>query len=75
MMRLLRQWMSADAGRGAAITVFALVFLFLASILPAQGLTDDDDYYAPAGIQYAAWVGSLVTHPSEALTREAIERA
>lgn len=75
MMRLLRRCVGPDGGRVASLVVFLLTSLLLLWLLPAQGLTDDDDYYAPAGIQYAEWIGSLVTHPSEALTRDAIDRA
>jgi hypothetical protein len=41
----------------ALVFVFALVALWTA--LPAQGLTDDDRYYHPAGVSYVSWVGDL----------------
>ena len=42
---------------------------------PAQGLTDDDDFYAPAGVRYAAWLGAALTDPPRAWNRSAIDAA
>lgn len=55
------------------ITVVAA--LVLLGTLPAQGLTDDDDFYAPAGIRYSAWLLELFSNPAHALTRQAIDKA
>jgi 4-amino-4-deoxy-L-arabinose transferase-like glycosyltransferase len=61
--------------RKISAAIFVGVLLLHALLLPRQGLTDDDDFYAPAGIQYVAWLGELVTHPGEALTRAHIDAA
>ncbi len=64
-----------DRGRLAALLTFVLVLSLLWTLLPAQGLTDDDDFYAPAGIQYAGWLGDVVTQPSLAFTKQSVDRA
>jgi Dolichyl-phosphate-mannose-protein mannosyltransferase len=61
--------------RIAALAAFFVTFLVHAALVPAQGLTDDDDFYAPAAIRYAEWVGSVFTEPSEALSQRAIDAA
>ncbi|HEY4223050.1 MAG TPA: hypothetical protein VGO62_16950 [Myxococcota bacterium] len=58
-----------------AIAAFAFALLFHAAQIPSQGLTDDDDFYAPAGIRYAEWLSDAVTHPSLAFTQASIESA
>lgn len=62
-------------GRLASLLAFVAAFALLLTLLPAQGLTDDDDFYAPAGIRYAGWLGDLVTGPSDALSQTKIDRA
>jgi hypothetical protein len=63
-------------GRGPTVSfVFVVVLVLHAVLLPAQGLTDDDDFYATAGIRYAAWLQDVVTSPSHAFTRDAIDSA
>ncbi|MDP2343194.1 MAG: phospholipid carrier-dependent glycosyltransferase [Deltaproteobacteria bacterium] len=61
--------------RVAAGVVFVFVFLLHVFLLPQQGLTDDDDFYAPAGIRYAGWVGDVLTQPTTALSQSAIDAA
>lgn len=61
--------------RLAALAWLVVTFALHAALLPAQGLTDDDDFYAPAGIRYAAWLGDVVTEPGHALSRAAVDAA
>jgi 4-amino-4-deoxy-L-arabinose transferase-like glycosyltransferase len=56
-----------------AVVVGVLVFVLHALCLPQQALTDDDDFYAPAGIRYADWLVELFTSPSTALTTVGID--
>lgn len=62
-----------------AKTFAALVVLFYFSVLlatiPNYGLTDDDDYYIPAGKSYFAWLKSAFTFKKGAWSREAIDKA
>lgn len=57
------------------LLIFVAVFLLHAGNIPGQGLTDDDDFYAPAGIRYAQWLGQAVTSPTTAFSQEAIDAA
>ena len=41
--------------------------------MPAQALTDDDDFYAPAAIRYADWLSELFTSPRTALSVTGID--
>jgi 4-amino-4-deoxy-L-arabinose transferase-like glycosyltransferase len=43
--------------------------------LRSIGLTDDDDFYIPAGESYAAWLGRAITFDARAFTRAEIDRA
>ncbi len=61
--------------RVAAAVVFAAVFALHLLCLPQQGLTDDDDFYAPAGIRCARWVGEVFTQPTTALAQPGIDAA
>lgn len=61
--------------RMAALAVFVGVAALHLSLLPAQGLTDDDDFYVPAAASYASWLGQLVTAPGQALTQARIDAA
>ncbi|MCC7071810.1 MAG: hypothetical protein IT383_10835 [Deltaproteobacteria bacterium] len=61
-------------GRAALVVLLATFALHLA-LLPAQGLTDDDDFYAPAAISYATWLGDVLTNPGNALSRARIDAA
>lgn len=55
--------------------VFFVVLFSLGAMLPSQGLTDDDDFYAPAGIRYAGWLGDALTSPGQAFSKPAIDQA
>ncbi len=54
---------------------FVLAAGVLFVCLPQQGLTDDDDFYAPAGESYAGWLGDAVTTPGKAFSKDAVSRA
>ena len=58
---------------------FALVLVtyFLALLLghQQQALTDDDDFYIPAGISYAQWLGDAVQFKRGAWDKKAIDTA
>ena len=57
-------------------TVLAVIVLVVHLLcLPHQALTDDDDFYAPAGIRAADWLAELVTSPTTALSRTGIDAA
>ncbi len=62
------------AGQWAAF-IIALYFVVQMVGLTSVGLTDDDDFYIPAGIQYAKWLGQVATFDSDAFTRSTIDRA
>ena len=76
MMSALKTWLKADQwGRLWTGITFLVVLTTLAAMIPSQALTDDDDFYAPAGIQYAKWLGELTSEPSSALDQKRIDRA
>ncbi len=56
-----------------------LVGLFVFSVhwmaIPAQGLTDDDDFYAPAAMHIARWLKELVADPLRALSATHVDAA
>lgn len=58
----------------AAVVALAVVILHLIC-LPAQALTDDDDFYAPAGLRAADWLLELFTSPKAALSSTGIDAA
>ena len=58
-----------------ALALGGLVFLTLCWLIPAQGLTDDDDFYAPAGISYFSWFQDFLTDPSGASESKNIQKA
>ncbi|MCP4499320.1 MAG: glycosyltransferase family 39 protein [Deltaproteobacteria bacterium] len=64
-----------NGGRLAAILLFCVSFSLLLVMLPHQGLTDDDDFYGPAGVRYAGWLGDAVTQPSKAFDQKYIDAA
>ena len=65
--QLLTRWLPVFL---AVVTV-----LIHAVTLPDQALTDDDDFYAPAGIRAADWLQDALTAPSTAWRREGIDSA
>ncbi|MEL6185007.1 MAG: glycosyltransferase family 39 protein [Myxococcota bacterium] len=60
------------AGAAMAVVFFALTLLLA---LPAAPLTDDDDFYIPAGQDYAAWLGRVARLDLSAFRRSAIDDA
>ena len=65
-------------GRPAYAAATGLVALYLVvqlAGLSTVGLTDDDDFYVPAGISYAAWLGRAATFEPQAWTRAGIDAA
>lgn len=58
-----------------ALVLGISVFLLLCWLIPAQGLTDDDDFYAPAGIAYFSWFQDFLTDPGQAIESKSIHRA
>ncbi|MEW5852293.1 MAG: hypothetical protein AB2A00_26115 [Myxococcota bacterium] len=76
MMTALRAWLLAHDGRRAwALGLSLVVLVVLLAALPTTGITDDDDFYAPAGISYARWVGKAFTFQQGAWSRGEIDRA
>ena len=62
-----RSWLSNSRHANAwAQLVGCAVFAILCWLIPAQGLTDDDDFYAPAGIAYFSWVQDFLSGPIDA---------
>lgn len=59
----------------AAVIAFLATLAIHGALIPAQGLTDDDDFYAPAGLRHAAWLHELVRSPGAALDRTSVDRA
>ncbi|MBI2373898.1 MAG: glycosyltransferase family 39 protein [Deltaproteobacteria bacterium] len=55
----------------AFVLVLTVYFAVQVAGLFLFGLTDDDDYYIPAGISYARWIGSAFT----GLSRAAVDAA
>ena len=41
--------------------IFLGLFTYYAATLPDIGLTDDDDFYVPAGKKYVAWLGDTLS--------------
>ena len=62
-------------GPWVAAVAFALSLAVIFAVLPAQGLTDDDDFYAPAGISYAGWLCDIFTAPSKAFSQAGVDGA
>jgi hypothetical protein len=66
-------WRSREHLAAAVLALLAGVIHLVC--LPAQGLTDDDDFYAPAGIRAADWLLELLTSPMSALSSTSIDAA
>lgn len=79
MCRLLdRCWRGLLADRGRLLVAGSLalfVLVLLTATLRSTGITDDDDFYAPAGIAYAGHTGRVLTLDLRALTRAEVDRA
>lgn len=65
---------SAKAGKIAALIVVGYLIVQLLG-LKTMGLTDDDDFYIPAGIEYARWLGQVASFDGAAFTKAGIDRA
>jgi len=60
--------------RWFAVVLLTYFFVQLAG-LKSQPLTDDDDFYIPAGISYARWLGDVVTLDTDAWNKTRIDAA
>lgn len=58
-----------------ALLAFVVTLALHALCIPSQGLTDDDDFYATAGIRYADWLGDVVMQPAKAMERHNVDKA
>ena len=63
---------TAPAIAAAFVALYLVVQL---AGLTTVGLTDDDDFYIPAGISYAGWLGRAATFEPRAWTRAGIDEA
>ena len=73
MSRILK-WFKEPV-HAAAAGLMGLYLVVQLAGLTSMGLTDDDDFYIPAGISYARWLGDVVTFESKAWSRAAIDAA
>lgn len=67
-MSLRQLWLRISALLGAALLLLTLA-------LPGAPLTDDDDFYIPAGKSYAGWLGRAVRLDLGAFRRSEIDKA
>ncbi|MEO1335174.1 MAG: glycosyltransferase family 39 protein, partial [Myxococcota bacterium] len=74
MIARIHAWLRRPYRRGAAGIVALFLVIQLAG-LPFMGLTDDDDFYIPAGVSYAQWLGQIITFDGRAWTRTGIDEA
>lgn len=58
-----------------AMAIVAAYFVVQMAGLTSMGLTDDDDFYVPAGISYAGWLADALTFKSGAWTKAGIDQA
>lgn len=59
--------------RQLAWVILALYLVLQLAGLKSAPLTDDDDFYIPAGTSYAAWLGGAIT--LRGVSKEAVDRA
>ena len=72
----LKQIFLAEGGRRVLASLMALfVLVWLLLTLPQSGITDDDDFYAPAGISYVAQLGRMISFQQGAWSQSSIDRA
>ena len=64
-----------QAPRRIAAGLVALYLVVQLAGLTTVGLTDDDDFYIPAGISYAQWLGGIATFDKQAWSRAGIDAA
>ena len=74
MIARVKAWLRTPTQAFAAGLVALFLIVQLAG-LTSVGLTDDDDFYIPAGISYAQWLGDVVTFDQRAWTRSGIDTA
>jgi len=65
---------SRRAGQIAALIVAGYLIFQLVG-LKTVGLTDDDDFYIPAGIEYAKWLGQALSIDTSAFSKAGVDRA
>jgi len=58
-----------------SLIIVALYFALQMAGLKSAPLTDDDDFYIPAGISYASWLGRVVDGPPGAFERSVMDAA
>ena len=63
-----------SALRGS-IAIIAIYFVCLCFTHKNAALTDDDDFYIPAGISYVAWLGKAISFQPEAYKKKTIDSA
>jgi predicted membrane-bound dolichyl-phosphate-mannose-protein mannosyltransferase len=63
----------ARAHRMAPVCVAALVFALLAALAPSAPITDDDDFYIPAGVRMFDWGVAALRQPQVNLARDAVD--
>ncbi len=66
------------AARKQTLIVVGLLLAYLAiqvAGLSSVGLTDDDDFYIPAGKSYAVWLGKAASFQKDAFSKAAIDAA
>ena len=76
VLQCIQAWFGRDQKANThALLAGLLVFLVLCWFIPEQALTDDDDFYAPAGISYFSWVQDFLANPGQASEAKNIHRA
>ncbi len=58
----------------AAAAVVLFYFVVSVACLPMMGLTDDDDFYIPAGIQYSQWTGRVLRGDIAPFDQKAVDQ-
>ena len=72
----LVDWIGRDQyANTMAFLLGVVVFFTLCWLIPAQGLTDDDDFYAPAGISYFSWFQDFLSDPGDASEAKNIQKS
>lgn len=67
--------MTTRRAGGIAAGIVGLYLVLQLVGLTSVGLTDDDDFYVPAGISYARWLGDVVSFRDGVLSKAAIDKA
>ncbi len=69
---------AAPVSRRTAVVLVVMVALYFGVQwlgLSEIGLTDDDDFYVPAGLRYAEWLGHFLSGDSSAWSKTGIDQA